>query len=89
MTAQAAGIAGSIEPIEPSGEDTEQVRGLLQALRGERQLGVELDGRPLRLPPEVHRALLVMASLLADGEPILVVPATPELTRWAKRRAAG
>lgn len=69
----------SLVPLQPSQRNRARTRRVHSAL-SEGRLGVTIDGAPITLPREVAQALDQAVEYLASGEPVLIMPASAELT---------
>ena len=66
-------------PLQPSQRNRARTRRIHSAL-SEGRLAVTIDGAPVALPREVTEGLDRVVEYLASGEPVLIIPASAELT---------
>ena len=67
------------KPLQPSPRNRARTRRVRSAL-SEGRLAVTIDGAPVTLPREVAQAFDLAVEYLASGEPVLIMPASAELT---------
>jgi excisionase family DNA binding protein len=68
---------------KPTDKDTDAARALLQALKpmpGTKGMSLTLDGREVKIPAAVMRALIKAAKLLSEGHAIDVIAADDEVS---------
>ena len=68
---------------KPTEKDTAAARALLQALkamRGRKDVSLTLQGREIKIPAEMVRALIEAAKLISEGHAIDVIAADDEVS---------
>lgn len=68
-----------LTPLPPSPRNRARI-GKVRSALSEGRLAVTIDGAPFTLPREVAQAFDRAVEYLANGEPVLVIPASAELT---------
>lgn len=72
-------MTATTDPFRPTTRNRVKTRTFRSALEGGR-VGITVDGTPFTLPGEIEGALVRAVEFLASGEPVLVIPASEELT---------